>query len=131
MRRPCFQALCIGFVLLTLSACDRGRGAKAPGKGLDHETMAAYQKLGGVYGEWGKEGAAMPGFTFRTFPKAKLPQVTVPFVLDLSHSDVTDAGLKDLAGLNNLAELHLEDTKVTPAGLSELSRALPNCRIHR
>jgi hypothetical protein len=48
----------------------------------------------------------MPGFIFRTFPKSKLPQVAVPFVLDLSHSDVTDAGLKDLAGLNNLAELH-------------------------
>ena len=92
--------------------------------------MAAYQKLGGVYGEWGKEGKVMPGFIFRTFPKTRLPQVAVPFVLDLSHSDVTDAGLKDLAGLNNLTAVYLEDTKTSAAGVAELNQALPKCAVH-
>ena len=64
MRWCCLRALCIGFVLLTLSACDRGRGAPSPSKGLDHETMVAYQELGGVYGEWCKEGNVMPGVHF-------------------------------------------------------------------
>ena len=34
---------------------------------------------------------------------------------------MTDAGLKELAGLKNLQSLNLDDTKVTDAGLKELA----------
>jgi hypothetical protein len=49
--------------------------------------------------------------------------------LDLRDTRVTDAGLKELAGLKNLATLLLQDTKVTDAGVAELLKALPNCSI--
>jgi Ran GTPase-activating protein (RanGAP) involved in mRNA processing and transport len=42
---------------------------------------------------------------------------------------VTDAGLKELASLKNLSKLDLSDTQVTDEGLKELQKALPNCRI--
>src|SRR5262249_48678874 len=42
-------------------------------------------------------------------------------VLDLSGTDVTDAGLKQLAKLKNLTKLDLRDTKVTPEGLKRLA----------
>ena len=38
-----------------------------------------------------------------------------------SNDQVTDAGLKDLAGLKSLEVLHLGNTKVTGAGLKELA----------
>ena len=37
------------------------------------------------------------------------------------HAEVTDAGLKELAGLKSLQSLHLGNTKVTDAGLKELA----------
>ena len=36
---------------------------------------------------------------------------------------MTDAGLKELAGLKSLQTLNLNDTQVTDAGLKELGRA--------
>jgi hypothetical protein len=44
---------------------------------------------------------------------------------------VTDAGLKELAGLKSLQSLDLSRTKVTDAGLKELQKALPDCEIVR
>ena len=45
---------------------------------------------------------------------------------------VTDAGLKDLAGLKGLKELILlNSTEVTAAGVAELKKALPDCKIYR
>lgn len=104
-------------------------------KGIDPATIAAYEKLGAEYG--GCQNAAIfgsfgvgpklaeqgiPGFRFKKkFPNAKLPEVAVPFVLDLSDSDVTDAGLKGLTHLKNLTALMLWGTKVTDAGLKELA----------
>ena len=43
--------------------------------------------------------------------------------LDLGDTQVTDAGLKELAGLKSLQTLDLSDTKVTDAGLKELAGA--------
>ena len=42
--------------------------------------------------------------------------------LELYHIPLTDAGLKELAGLKNLADLRLQAAQVTAAGLKELSR---------
>jgi hypothetical protein len=40
--------------------------------------------------------------------------------LDIARSKVTDAGLKALAGMKNLKELHLEGTGISDAGLDQL-----------
>jgi hypothetical protein len=48
----------------------------------------------------------------------------------LSATQVTDAGLKELAALKNLAKLDLSAAnKVTDKGVKELQKALPKCKI--
>ena len=49
--------------------------------------------------------------------------------LDLSDTQITDAGLEDLKGLTRLEELYLHGTQVTDAGIKELRKALPKCLI--
>jgi uncharacterized protein YceK len=49
--------------------------------------------------------------------------------LDLAGTGVTDAGLKELAGLKSLQWLVLLGTKTTAAGTNELQKVLPGCRI--
>ena len=50
--------------------------------------------------------------------------------LNLSGTKVTDAGLKHLAGLKALQKLDLEDTKVTDAGLKHLAGLKALRRLH-
>jgi Leucine-rich repeat (LRR) protein len=50
---------------------------------------------------------------------AKLQKLTY---LDLTNTKITDAGLKELAKLQQLKELHLLDTQVTDAGLVEVAK---------
>ena len=52
---------------------------------------------------------------------AKLPAPASPFGLSLASTDVTDEGLKELAGLKSLQALDLSYTRVTDAGLKELA----------
>ena len=49
--------------------------------------------------------------------------------LDLRDTQITDAGLKHLEGLTNLTTLDLRLTQVTPEGVKKLQRALPECEI--
>jgi hypothetical protein len=49
--------------------------------------------------------------------------------LYLNDTKVSDAGLEVLAGLKKLREVHLENTRVTAAGISRLQSALPHCKI--
>ena len=58
---------------------------------------------------------------------AKLKQLTS---LDLRYAQITNAGLKELVKCKQLTGLHLYDTKVTKAGVAELKKALPKCRIN-
>jgi Leucine-rich repeat (LRR) protein len=51
--------------------------------------------------------------------------------LDLSGTQVTNEGLKELKDLKNLRVLSLLNTKVTDEGLKELKEALPMCMMHR
>ena len=46
-------------------------------------------------------------------------------------SDITDAGLVHLKGLTGLQTLGLGSTKITDAGVADLQKALPNCRIRK
>src|SRR5439155_26015747 len=56
---------------------------------------------------------------------AALPDPGVPFGLRLNFSGITDAGLKELAGLKGLPAQVLHSTGVTGPGLKELA-ALPD-----
>ena len=49
--------------------------------------------------------------------------------LNLRETQITDESLKDVAKLQKLELLALEGTKVTKAGVAELKKALPNCKI--
>jgi Leucine Rich repeat len=52
--------------------------------------------------------------------------------LNLSGTQVTDAGLRVLAGLSKFTVLDLQNTKVTDEGVAELRKSLPHCYIfHR
>jgi hypothetical protein len=44
---------------------------------------------------------------------------------------VTDAGLKELAQIQGLTILDIRHTKLTKAGVAELQKALPKCKILR
>ena len=50
--------------------------------------------------------------------------------LDLDDNPITDAGLVHFSGLKKLELLSLYGTHVSSAGVDELQRALPNCRIN-
>jgi len=62
---------------------------------------------------WGKV------FPLPKFTKAELSTVTY---LNLSFSEVTDEGLKDVAKLEKLKLLYLIDTKITDTGLKEVAK---------
>jgi hypothetical protein len=50
--------------------------------------------------------------------------------LSLQYCKVTDAGLKELAEIKTLKSLSLRGNKgVTAAGVEELKKALPDCKI--
>jgi hypothetical protein len=51
--------------------------------------------------------------------------------LDLTDTRVTDAGLKELAGLQQLRTLRVRATQVTEAGAAELRKALPELVVER
>jgi hypothetical protein len=51
--------------------------------------------------------------------------------LDLTGTEMTDAGLKELKELKNLLSLNLRATRVTDAGSAELQNALPKLKIRR
>ena len=59
----------------------------------------------------------------------ELKDIKTLTVLDVSNTEVTDAGLKELYKLENLTWLNLGKTKVTAQGLAELRTALPKCYI--
>src|ERR1017187_1790275 len=122
-------------VLLALSAPSAlGKEKQPAGKGIDAATVAAYEKLGAEYGGWvkteygfrfqaGRDHAekGLPGFRFVNVFPMELPEVAVPFGLDLFQSNVKDAGLKEVARHKNLVALSLYGTYVTDVGMKELA----------
>ena len=104
-------------------------------KPVDPETIAAYQKLGAPYGwllqlelgvmfEKGNRAVdfgVMPAFSFKNRPPGKLPDVNRPFGLEFQTETTMDVDLKELAGLRNLAYLHLRNVQVSDAGLRDLA----------
>ncbi len=51
--------------------------------------------------------------------------------LDLQNTQVTDAGLEHLYGLSHLKEIHLSGTEVTDAGIAALKAAIPEIEANR
>ena len=50
-------------------------------------------------------------------------------VLWLNKAHITDRGVTDLAALVQLTELHVKGTRISPDGIEQLKKALPNTRI--
>ena len=51
--------------------------------------------------------------------------------LDLRDTQITDGGVRHIAGLRRLEELDIRGTRITGDGLQKLRGALPNCEITR
>ena len=49
--------------------------------------------------------------------------------LDLNNTQVTDAGLENLKGHSSLRRLDRNNTQATAVGRAALMKALPKCRI--
>jgi hypothetical protein len=141
-------ALCLWAVCATASFADLQPGKTEPPKPLPEEIVQAWEKAGARPGwiglnKYGKflfaEEAtgltgAVPAFRFSGWKDgvvAGLPVPAAPFGLDLDRTSVTDAGLRELAGLKSLQTLNLSLTQVTGAGVGELQKALPGCSIRR
>ncbi len=120
------------FLLGLLAIPAQGRETKTAARGVDAATVAAYESLGAVYGGWdkktpltqflpGREQAekGVPIFRFTRPLPPRLPEVAVPFGLDLTPIAVAESQLKNLAGLKNLVWLRLSHT--TDAGLKSLA----------
>ena len=135
-RIDAFLSLILLVACGTTVGCAQEKGGRQP---IDAKTIAVYEKLGAEYGGWEKQGypnftpekrfpdqkvtpeIAVWGFHFKEFPKARLPEVAVPFGLDFMCTPVTDADLKELAHLKNLTTLILIDAKISDDGLKELA----------
>jgi len=50
-------------------------------------------------------------------------------MLTLDGTQITDAGLQQLAGLTNLTRLFVRGTQITDAGVAYIGKVLPNCKI--
>ena len=69
-----------------------------------------------------------------SFPRADIPRLLgVPVLkrLDLSGTQITDAGLAYLKDFAELETLDVRNTRVTAAGIQGLQKALPRLRITR
>ena len=130
-------------VLAVLASCglDVFAGAdadkKEAPKPLPREIVKAWRGIGANVGwmkmdlgdngpEFQVEGEirAMTVFQFTEWKEgvlAKMPDPGAPFGLCLNLTKVTDAGLKELAGLKSLQALYLAGTPVTDAGLKEVA----------
>jgi internalin A len=150
LRSSTWQATLRGMAVLAVlvtSVLSRSDGPlsekKDPPKPLPEEIVTAWKKAGaevgwmrvdnfdllkpqteGVPGDlpaFGFSDRAFMGLPWEEGMLAKLPAPAAAFGLDLGFTPVTDAGLKELAGLKNLQTLDLFRTAVTDAGLKELA----------
>src|SRR5258708_755794 len=134
MFRQCWteQGSVRGMTALAVMATCVLSGFAEPPKPLPKETVMEWKQAGAEVG-WMRlddfeflerlpENEGKPGDlpTFKFYPwkagvLAKLSAATEPFGLDLSHTRITNAGLRELAGLKNLQALSLYGTKITDA----------------
>ena len=130
-------------VIFVVAAAAGGAAAKdGPPEPLPEPIVAAWKNAGAEVG-WMRflyilqfvpagqgEPGDLPAFRFSPWRHGLLAKLADPgraFALDLSGTDLTDAGLKELTGLKSLKMLGIGMTYVTDAGLKELAR-LKNLR---
>jgi len=113
-------------VLLAVSATPvHGQGKNPAAKEIDAATIAAYKELGADHVRWvdqpnlrarfpGRQvpGGGLPAFRFRSAPLPELPEVAGPFGVILYDPGLTDADMKRLAGMKNLAKLDLSSSRL-------------------
>ncbi len=134
-RRPLTAGLALAVVCLQGSV---GRAGEAPAA-LPAAVAQAWSAAGAEIGWAGRDAYARPIFrpagsspeagdtpAFRISAwtlglLARLPAPNRPFALELGKSGITDAGLKEVAGMVHLTRLGLGYTPVTDAGLKELA----------
>ena len=143
MQARCFEIGIAVLLLLasgTLASCKMAEQPpkQDPPQPLPKEIVTVWEKAGARPGWLGLDSSRLlvfrkeangltdevSGFQFGVWRDgivAKLPAPAAPFGLNLSGTQVTDAGLKELAGLKNLHTLNLNFTPVTDAGLKELA----------
>lgn len=98
-------------------------------KPIKDDVVRAWTHAGAWYEPMEKKGE-LPAFGFPHWQPGvlgRLPDPSVPFVLSLDCSPVTDEGMKELAGLKCMQELSLRFTKVTGEGFKELSKLNLQC----
>ena len=103
----------------------------------EEESAAALEKLGATIERNEQGGVTLVRLAFSKKITAAglvhLKGMTWLHVLGLGGTHVTDAGLVHLKELANLQTLWLNylgnGTKVADAGVAELQKALPNCKI--
>jgi hypothetical protein len=132
----------VGWLVLTLASAGTAWGqptAERP-EPLSAEVRAAWERAGAVVGWMGREEAGLnfragagegkvgelPAFSFEWghWHAGVIPRLPAPrqrFGLDLGGARVTDAGLKELAALEQLRLLDLRGGRMTDAGLKDLS----------
>jgi len=100
---------------------------------IQRKAQAAWKRIEslGGHGVWERElvvvSFANTGVTdedltvFRDFPYVQ--------ILDLSHTNVGDAGLNHLAGLDALEELAIVDTKISEPAIKAFQRKHPSVKI--
>src|SRR5580704_5777314 len=99
MVRPRFSYVLVALSLLSVAGgalFAQARTPLHPTDELPEAAIAAIEKMGGRFREKIDPGSGEKSF-----------------VIELGHSHATDAGLKDLAALQNVSVLDLGDTKVT------------------
>jgi len=134
---PISLVLLAGFCTGSASGQDATETAKAR-KTFAPKVSAAWQKAGALVGwlaqtedgAWRYLGAepkgvaSLPVFLWQKFEPgviAKLPVPSVPFAIGLGGTKMNNAGLKELAKLQNLRSLDISHTQVTDAGLKQLA----------
>ncbi len=137
-RQMTWPRLAVGVSLATLLGVSLAGAQEKPvaPRSVDEATATAWKKAGAQVGWLGTNvlglpefrtrpdglSKLVPAFRFGKLPEklaANLPDPALPFGLDLLQ--VTNAGLKELAGLKSLHTLNLSSTKVTDVGLKELA----------
>ena len=139
----------LAMLLVGVTGC--GGGSSSPAQTADADPVAALEKVGAKFKRNGQGEVVEVSLEVTKITDAGLVHLkgmTELQKLNLSRSNITDAGLMHLKGLPNLQNLSLFGTKVTNAGLvhlkgltelqelnlrdagvADLQKALPNCKI--
>lgn len=98
------------------------------------EARAKIEELGGRVGD-NESGVPTKVFLNRTSATDQqievLKYLTGLEVLNLTGTQVGDAGLQHLAGLTGLKRVYAAHTNITENGVQQLNQSLPDCQVYR